>query len=368
MAQLERLGGADPPAPGSAVIENSRAEWLLLDADSERPSSPFVTELVVLRNVILVVYAALGIYGLIPVHPLALAGSAGWIAIINGQFMWAWWRKWHDNWYSEVYNYGDLLAVTFAILAVANLSFPIWLAYVMILIPASPEHPSRASSYIKGAFAIGSYLACALIIGLAGWQEINLGIVIVTTCLVAFIAYNLEVVFEGNRQLQATVRKLAVTDSLTGLSNRRQLSRFLGDPPRDKPLAVIIMDVDHFKQYNDAYGHLAGDQLLVRLASALQQEFADAVIISRYGGDEFVVMLPCWTIGEAEARIDHLLNGRPRDRVPVSVGLSLWPQHHASLDAAFAAADDCLRAAKRSQRGSFASTDASGAINLSDVP
>jgi diguanylate cyclase (GGDEF)-like protein len=181
--------------------------------------------------------------------------------------------------------------------------------------------------------------------------------------ILAFIGVNLAITFDGNRRLRAMIRRLAVTDALTGLANRRQFSRCLASPPPDTSLAVIVMDVDRFKQYNDEFGHLAGDQLLVKLSTVLKQEFGDAVTVARYGGDEFVALLPCSSLGEAEARVDKLLH-EAGERLSISCGISMWPDGHPTLDSAFAAADDCLRAAKRARRGTYAIWSPDGHIQL----
>jgi diguanylate cyclase (GGDEF)-like protein len=119
-------------------------------------------------------------------------------------------------------------------------------------------------------------------------------------------------------------------------------------------LAVIILDVDEFKGYNDAFGHLAGDRLLERLGRSLQSHFPEAHTISRYGGDEFVVLLPCHSIASAEGRAACLISPECPDSVPISIGIAMWPHDEATLDGALAAADDCLRTAKRNGKGRLA--------------
>lgn len=94
------------------------------------------------------------------------------------------------------------------------------------------------------------------------------------------------------------LRQLATTDGLTGLHNRRcfdeRLVRDWALTQRSRrPLALMLLDVDHFKRYNDTYGHLAGDQVLVRVAQALRsQARRPGDFVARYGGEEFVLLLP----------------------------------------------------------------------------
>jgi diguanylate cyclase (GGDEF)-like protein len=186
----------------------------------------------------------------------------------------------------------------------------------------------------------------------AGWYVAEPGILFVTAAIMLFLGVDLTTTFDGNRRLRAYIRRMAVTDALTGLANRRKLSDVLANPgDPGSAMAVIVMDVDNFKQYNDGYGHLAGDRLLVRLGDSLRSHFPEAHTISRYGGDEFVVLLPCHTIGVAEAKARCLISPDCPDAVPISIGIAMWPHDEGTLDGALAAADDHLRAAKRAGKG-----------------
>ena len=98
---------------------------------------------------------------------------------------------------------------------------------------------------------------------------------------------------ETNKELEA----LATTDGLTGLKNRRTFSAKLAEEHAravryHQPLSLLLLDVDHFKQYNDAYGHPAGDAVLRRVAEALGRTARDTDMAARYGGEEFAVILP----------------------------------------------------------------------------
>jgi diguanylate cyclase (GGDEF)-like protein len=89
----------------------------------------------------------------------------------------------------------------------------------------------------------------------------------------------------------------ADTDSLTGVFNRRYLDRRLNEEFANArrhglPLAILMFDIDHFKQINDRYGHLAGDQILVALAKTVAGELREADVLTRYGGEEFLVIAP----------------------------------------------------------------------------
>jgi diguanylate cyclase (GGDEF)-like protein len=114
---------------------------------------------------------------------------------------------------------------------------------------------------------------------------------------------NLEIkVSERTRELEilnAQLRTMTLTDGLTKVANRRRFDEKLLDewnrgPRHGQPLSLLVMDVDHFKQVNDTYGHLAGDDCLVSVASRCSKQIHRAGdLLARYGGEEFVVLLPC---------------------------------------------------------------------------
>src|SRR5204862_336802 len=146
---------------------------------------------------------------------------------------------------------------------------------------------------------------------------------------------------ESRRELE----RLSITDDLTGLYNRRYLMETLANEVRrsrrlDHPCALLIADVDHFKEYNDAYGHLAGDAALARIAAVLRETTRDVDCAARYGGEEFVVLMPeTKAVGAMETaqRIRTLLAGEQR---PDALGrlhrpdrLGLGHQHHEFLAA-----------------------------------
>lgn len=100
------------------------------------------------------------------------------------------------------------------------------------------------------------------------------------------------------------LEELSVTDPLTGLYNRRFLEQRLEEEVgrcarKPQPLSVILLDLDHFKQYNDRNGHLAGDQALRRIAQLLKSSAREVDIVTRYGGEEFCVLLPATSKREA---------------------------------------------------------------------
>lgn len=155
------------------------------------------------------------------------------------------------------------------------------------------------------------------------------------------------------------LEELSITDGLTGLRNRRHimetLDREIARAIRTRrPLAVMMLDVDHFKQLNDRLGHLAGDDVLARIAGAIRSAVRGVDYAARYGGEEFVVVLP--ETDQAAARdigdrIRQIVSGTVAagaggQPVTVSIGIALHPQDGGTVAEVLAQADTALYRAK----------------------
>jgi diguanylate cyclase (GGDEF)-like protein len=161
---------------------------------------------------------------------------------------------------------------------------------------------------------------------------------------------------QSNR-LRATLANLALTDELTELCNRRgfdealarEHSRHLRGGP---PMALLLVDVDHFKQVNDTWGQQAGDQTLRQLGALLSEQFRTMDIVARIGGEEFAVLIPDCGAQQALARAQGLCDTvRARTRewphpITVSVGVATSPDAETAPDELFALADAGLYTAK----------------------
>jgi diguanylate cyclase (GGDEF)-like protein len=188
-----------------------------------------------------------------------------------------------------------------------------------------------------------------------------------------------EMVKQRTAQLQASdgalrkanddLHRLSYTDALTGLANRRRLfealtSQFRNAQAQQRPLGVLMIDLDHFKQLNDSLGHLTGDRCLKEIAQCLLAQLPPQGLAARYGGEEFCVLLPGLDATASTAMAELLrrcVETMPtpccdshRPRLTISVGVAALaagqsgPIHDA--DALLAAADRALYAAKDAGR------------------
>ena len=169
----------------------------------------------------------------------------------------------------------------------------------------------------------------------------------------------------SNLKLQEKLRELALTDPLTGLGNRRyledNLSRELARTlRRETSVCAAMLDLDHFKNYNDTYGHDAGDMLLRKLGELLRKNLRQSDIICRYGGEEFVVVLIDSSLVEVRQRLEkiqkmikeiEIQKGKERfGGVTVSIGLVEARDSDWTTSRLLCASDEALYAAKKAGR------------------
>ena len=166
--------------------------------------------------------------------------------------------------------------------------------------------------------------------------------------------------------LQAALQDQAVRDFLTGLYNRRYLNDVL--PPmlalaqrHDEPLALAVIDLDHFKEVNDDYGHAAGDRVLATFGKLLRARMRRSDIACRYGGEEFCVLMPRTTAAAAQAKLEQILRawramrfdlgGKVLTGASFSVGIAESTTTPGNAETLLNAADHCALLAKRKGRG-----------------
>jgi len=232
-----------------------------------------------------------------------------------------------------------------------------------------PAQPTARCEHLRGASA-----ACSLCVPLTS-QGAVLGLLHVAApagsmlsdmerAAVESVAEHLAVVLHG-LELRETLRVQSLRDPLTGLYNRRYLDESL---PREiercerrgRPLSVLMLDVDHFKRFNDAHGHGAGDALLTRVGQVLGAVTRGEDIACRFGGEEFIVVMPEASAEQAHARAEQIREAiaettisymrRELGPVSVSIGLGVLRAGMDSPETLVAGADRALYAAKAQGR------------------
>jgi diguanylate cyclase (GGDEF)-like protein len=180
------------------------------------------------------------------------------------------------------------------------------------------------------------------------------------TGVTAVMTLMLAAVVVERRDAVERLRQLAVSDPLTGLANYRQLVTVLGAEIRrsdrtGRPFAVLLLDLDGLKRINDRHGHLVGSQALCRLAAVLRVSSRAIDTAARFGGDEFVLILPETDRTRAqqvsERIVQRLATDGEKPTVSVSVGVACYPENGAQLEPLLSAADAALYAVKLTTRG-----------------
>ncbi len=165
---------------------------------------------------------------------------------------------------------------------------------------------------------------------------------------------------------EALLREQSARDHLTGLFNRRYMEEtlereLLRASRKQLPLGIIMLDVDDFKQFNDTRGHAAGDAVLRELGHMLVGHVRGEDIPSRYGGDEFIIVLPDTSREVSRERAERLceharhfniqFEGKTLETVTLSLGVASFPENGSTSEVILKAVDDALYRAKREGRG-----------------
>jgi diguanylate cyclase (GGDEF)-like protein len=192
------------------------------------------------------------------------------------------------------------------------------------------------------------------------FRAVEIGMLFDATLLALALAYQ----FRVGQEQRLRAERLAQLDPLTGLNNRRAFydltTPLWSNALRyGHDLSVFLLDLDHFKQINDAHGHAHGDAVLKAVSGVLRQAVRQGDVLARWGGEEFIVFLPESDLDDAIALAERLRGAIASVRVPgeagatavtASVGVAQLEDRHSTLDALIAAADECLFRSKQQGR------------------
>lgn len=285
-------------------------------------------------------------------------------AILHGTLGWKGWRPWMPAWvvggdlFFIVAVHASFLVVDLPV--VATNSQIVFLGYFVVVALAGVRSDPRLATWV-GVTAPVSYAAIVFlaltwrgvdmaptdpVFGAFRWevQAVRVVVLAVVTHLVTL-----------DVALGDVDRTAARMDPLTGVFNRRHLEEFLSRQislslRRSRPLAVLLLDLDGFKAFNDRHGHLAGDRALVDAATGLTGRLRSTDVVARYGGDEFVVVLSD-AVGEGARRVAWDLVEAGPEGLRFSVGVACLSEKHRTVSELLDAADDALLRIKRAGGG-----------------
>jgi diguanylate cyclase (GGDEF)-like protein len=248
----------------------------------------------------------------------------------------------------------DILGVSAAALADVSPMAPAYLVYLVIVLGNGMRYGLRAFAEA----ALGSLAAAIVVLGLRFpdyLQNLSVASVLFILFIGIIVAYSYALMKNIERARQ-WLEQASGNDALTGLLNRRGLherteAMFKALAGRAPPLAVLFADLDGFKAVNDSHAHDAGDRLLKDVARALAASVRGVDIVARFGGDEFVVIMPETHLDQAAAvarRIQAIVStlGGKGSRLSLTIGIGSAPADGADLDAVLKSVDAAMYQAK----------------------
>lgn len=194
------------------------------------------------------------------------------------------------------------------------------------------------------------------------WNSISLMRFFITSVLITFVAYVIEVTLSNaeayEKKAQNELQKLSLTDDLTQIANRRKINEVLQNEMdranrQGTNLSIALFDIDNFKNVNDQHGHLAGDEVLIQLAALVKQTIRKTDFIGRWGGEEFLLVLPEETAANAALLCEKLRIlvqeskfDKVNDSITCSFGIAEYYPEMASIEYFVQNADKALYQAK----------------------
>ncbi len=317
----------------------------------------FQLETLAVRWALIGFYALFTLVGVISVDLAWFAASEGFLVVYHVYFTWYTWHELTRDPLPPATAYAtpflDTVAVSLGLIALGDPLHPIWAVYFFIIVSVAFFYYPISRYYV--VWLLASYTVVGLGLHLRGIDVPVPHMVVAAVVLLMGMA-NLTSYTGAGRRLRGRIDEVARTDPLTNLRNRRGLEEALaqrleraGDGK--KSLAVFMLDVDRFKRYNDEFGHLAADGVLEHLAEVLSAAVREPDLVARYGGDEFVVIVPDVTPEEAVRLAERLRQQMARlGLCTVSIGVSVSQGRNLSAQDLLDLADTALLAAKKAGR------------------
>jgi len=346
-----------PQSPSSAAP-------FAIEQEELRGISRTVAEIHWLLLILVLVYLIFGVTRQDSEGTAAISSGAFFYAALVMTFRYANFYKRESRWKIAFETCGMIVFISWVLLWTDRLQSPLLNLYLLPVIAAS-----LTLGKLTTLAEVGLIAACYIYLG--GGVQVDqvasmrfVGAFAAQLAPVLLVAYITTMFSADIRYGLARAKLLAETDELTGLFNLRGFAlaanRLFAQAVRhERATSVLMIDADNLKGVNDSYGHEAGNRLLRHLAVAIQAELRFTDVAARYGGDEFIVLLPETPAKgalEVAERIRNRVAGTPlqlKDSAivtSVSIGVAVYPEDGATLDALAAHADGALYTAKQEGR------------------
>jgi diguanylate cyclase (GGDEF)-like protein len=343
-------------------VNTSAAEPLSIEQEELRGISRTVAEIEWLLLILVLLYQVFE--GPAPEDQAAISSGLFFFAAFVLTFRYTNFYKAESRWKIAIETFAMVLFITAVVWFTGKLASPLLNAYLLVIITSA-----LALGKLATMLEMALITACFVLLG-DNSSKVDLlslsyvgGLVaqLAPMLLVAYITtmFSSDIRFGLNR-----ARLLSETDDLTGLYNMRGFSiiadRLFGQALRySRPASLLMIDSDNLKAVNDSHGHEAGNRLLKMVAKCVETELRHTDVLARYGGDEFVALLPETApdrAAEVAQRISKAVAGFPLDfegkriETSVSIGLACYPDDGRSIDAVMARADRAMYLAKERGR------------------
>lgn len=293
---------------------------------------------------------------------IAITAGLFFYAAMVMSFRYANFYRRETRWKIAIETFGMIAMITWALWYTGRTASPLLNLYLLPVITSS-----LALSKTSTLLLVGVIAACFIGLGNGDGQMLSLaaaGEIAAKLAPVLLVAYITTMFSADIRYGLSKAKLLSETDELTGLFNVRGFaiatSRIFGQALRyERPACVLMIDSDDLKPVNDRHGHQVGNQLLQKIARSINNELRHTDIAARYGGDEFIVLLPETPLKGAldvSERIRRAVadtafeSDSGRFHSSVSIGVAAYPEHGRTLDAIIARADQAMYHAKKSGR------------------
>ena len=336
--------------------------------DSPLADGRLQLQIVAIRWAMTVLYVVFALTGVIDVEGAWFGVSAGYLVAYHAYYTWHSWREIARTplppaWGNTI-PFLDTVAVTLALLAIGDPLHPIWAAYFFVIVGVAFFYPSVSLPYTL--WLVANYALLGAGIALRG-IEVPAAYMLVAGVLLVLAIVDIGTFTGGERRLRTRLSTAARTDPLTGIPNRLHLESALEQQLQSRrrnggEVAVLMLDIDYFKHYNTQFGHLAADAVLEQFAALLQRTLREGDIVARYGGDEFVIVLPDVGAEEGLALAERLRERVARSGIcTTSIGVSAADGREIDAEALLREADAALMEAKSVGRNTVRAAVVDGA-------
>ncbi len=276
-------------------------------------------------------------------------------------FHYIWFKKFNAKWKLAIETWVMIAFITFVLWHTGKIESPLASLYFIVIVTAATTLGKKITLLEVGLISACFLLLTFYTISLVTFSFAQAVAPLVQLFLMWFVAYLVAMLSQETGQAKNRIRHLSHTDSLTGLWNMRMFSSLAQKEGSrasryGHPFSIIMFDADNLKSVNDNYGHEAGSAMISLVAGIIRQQLRECDVAARFGGDEFVAMLPETASAKAyiaAERVRSVVGDTPlkttagKVKITISVGIADFPKHGQVINEVLNKADKALYMSKR---------------------